>query len=102
MASHFARVVSHASTESERRRSQRKPHVVEAYLASPTGGKKLGVSCVDVSKHGVRLKVAQPIATGTYHVLELGFDAQKRGGEVRILSCRREADGAYHVHAEFC
>jgi hypothetical protein len=86
---------------SERRRSPRKPHVVEASLGSPTGGKPLKVTSVDLSKHGVGLSVAKPIAAGTFHVLNLGLGTQRIAGEVRVLSCRKEADGSYRVHAEF-
>ena len=92
---------SPAAPTNERRRSPRKPHVVEASLGSPTGGKPLKVTSVDLSKHGVGLSVAKPIAAGTFHVLNLGLGAQRIAGEVRVLSCRKEADGSYRVHAEF-
>lgn len=90
-----------SSAAPERRRSPRKPHVVEAFLGSPTGGKPLKVTSVDLSKHGVGLSVERPIAAGTFHVLNLGLGDQRIAGEVRVLSCRKEADGSYRVHAEF-
>ena len=89
-------------SQPERRRSRRRPHVVGAFLFSPTGGSKIAVASVDLSKHGIRLSVREPIACGTYHRLELGMGEQQTASEIRILSCRKEPDGTYHVHAEFC
>ncbi len=86
----------------DRRRSPRRAHVVEASLASPTGGKPLEVTGVDLSKYGVGLNVKKPIAANTFHILNLGLGAQRIVGEVRVLSCRKQSDGAYRVHAEFC
>lgn len=57
---------------------------------------------MDLSKHGVRLSVNRPIASGTYQRLELGEGLQRLVREVRVLSCRTQADGSFHVHAEFC
>jgi len=86
----------------ERRRSDRRPHVVEAFLSSPTGGSRLPVTSIDLSKHGVALDIRKPIATGMFQVLELGIGQQKMITEVRILSCREEANGCFRVHAAFC
>jgi len=86
----------------ERRRSDRRPHIVEAFLSSPTGGNRLQVTSIDLSKHGIALDVNRPIATGTFQVLELGIGPQKMVTEVRILSCRQESNGCFCVHATFC
>jgi hypothetical protein len=86
----------------ERRRSDRRPHVVEAFLSSPTGGSRLPVTSIDLSKHGVALDINKPIATGMFQVLELGIGQQKMITEVRILSCREETSGCFRVHATFC
>jgi hypothetical protein len=86
----------------ERRRSDRRAHVVEAFLSSPTGGSRLEVSSIDLSKHGIGLCLKKPIAAGTFQVLELGIGPQKMVTEVRILSCRPQAEGGFHVHAMFC
>jgi hypothetical protein len=86
----------------DRRRSPRRVHVVEASLVSPTGGPSMEVTGVDLSKYGVGLNVKKPIAAETFHILNLGLGAQKIVGEVRVVSCRKQRDGAYRVHAEFC
>jgi len=50
----------------------------------------------------VALDIRKPIATGMFQVLELGIGQQKMITEVRILSCREEANGCFRVHAAFC
>lgn len=57
---------------------------------------------MDLSKHGVKLSVNRAIASGTYQRLELGDGTPRLVREVRILSCRAQADGSFQVHAEFC
>jgi hypothetical protein len=87
----------------ERRRSSRRQLQMKAFLSSPTGGRRIAVESVDLSKHGIGLRLAQPIASGTYHVLELDLGDQKLVNEVLVLSCAAEgAEGTYHIHARFC
>ena len=86
----------------DRRRSPRRPHVVQAVIASPTSGERLEIMSVDISSHGVGLRLADPIASGTFHVLELGLGPQQIVTEVRIVSCERQEDGSYRAHAAFC
>lgn len=87
---------------SERRRSRRQPHVTQAVVSSPTGGHRVGVVSMDLSRHGVRLCVSKPIASGTYQRLELSGSDKTVVREVRILSCRPQDDGSFQLHAEFC
>ncbi len=86
----------------ERRRSSRMPHVVEATITSPTGGPALEITGVDLSKHGVGLSVGKVVPAGTFHILTLGLGAQRMVGEIRVVSCRKQGDSLYRVHAEFC
>ena len=86
----------------DRRRSSRKPHVVEATITSPTGGPAVEVTGVDLSKHGVGLSVGKVVPAGTFHILTLGLGAQRMVGEIRVVSCRKQGDCLYRVHAEFC
>jgi hypothetical protein len=86
----------------ERRRSPRREHVVEASITSPTGGPAIKVTGVDLSKHGVGLSLGKFIPSGTFHVLTLGLGAQRIVGEIRVVSCRKQGDSVYRVHAEFC
>ena len=97
--------VTHKSTAphtDERRRSPRREHIVEATITSPTGGPTTEVTGVDLSKHGVGLSVGKVIAPGTFHLLTLGLGAQRMVGEIRVVSCRKQGDSLYRVHAEFC
>ena len=93
---------SAGSKSDERRRSPRQEHVVEASIMSPTGGPAIEVTGVDLSKHGVGLNVGKAIASGTFHLLTLGLGAQRIVGEIRVVSCRKEGDSVFRVHAEFC
>ena len=86
----------------ERRRSPRKPHVVEASITSPTGGPAIEVTGVDLSKYGVGLSVGKAVPAGTFHLLTLGLGAQRMVGEIRVVSCRKQGDSLHRVHAEFC
>src|SRR3954447_20219192 len=83
----------------ERRRSARRAHIVEASITSPTGGPAIEVTGVDLSKHGVGLSVGKAVAAGTFHLLTLGLGAQRIVGEVRVVSCRKQGDLVYRVHA---
>ena len=86
----------------ERRRSPRRAHVVDASITSPTGGPATEVAGVDLSKHGVGLSVGRAIPPGTFHILTLGLGAQRIVGEIRVVSCRKQGDSVYRVHAQFC
>ena len=86
----------------ERRRSQRRPHTAQAFVSSPTGGGRTEVACFDLSKHGVGLTLTTHIPAGTFHRLELGLGEQKIVTEIHVLSCQRQDDGTFRVHAEFC
>ena len=55
-----------------------------------------------MSKHGVGLTVGMTIPPGTFHILTLGLGAQRIVGEIRIVSCRKQGDSLYRIHAEFC
>ena len=89
-------------TREERRRSPRRPHTAHAVIASPTGGRRTEVACFDLSKHGVGLTLTTHIPAETFHVLELGLGEQKIVTEIHVLSCHRQDDGTFRVHAEFC
>lgn len=86
----------------ERRRSPRRPHVVEASLTSPTGGPAVQVTGFDLSRHGVGLTVPRIFPPGTFHLLTLGLGAQRIVGEIKVVSCRKQPDSTYRLHASFC
>jgi hypothetical protein len=102
MSSPHSIAANKSSTLAERRRSLRQTHVAPATVSSPTGGHRIEVLSMDLSKHGVRLQVGQPIASGTFQRLEMEASDLPVVREVRILSCRLQPDGSYQVHAEFC
>jgi len=91
--------------ESDRRRSIRVPHVVEAWISSPTDFDKtqqMEVCSVNLSRHGVAFDIKQNVATGSFWVIEIGFGDQRMISEVRIVSCRKTESGLFEVGAEFC
>lgn len=91
--------------EKDRRRSERRPLVVEAWLASPTATDPLDrreVTSVNVSRHGVAFDHRTPMPVGTFHVIDLAMGEQRLLCEVRVMSCRRLDDGMYEIGAEFC
>ncbi len=88
----------------ERRRSQRKPYVAEASLASPTAkdpADRLEVSALNISRHGIAFELPKSIPTGAFYVLQLGMGPQRMTTEVQIISCR-SGNGTFHVGAKFC
>lgn len=90
---------------SERRRSNRKPMAVQAYIASPTATRKadrIEVTSVNISKHGVAFELKQALSDQTYWRLDVNMDVQKISCEICIVSCRANGDGTYHIGAEFC
>lgn len=88
----------------ERRRSQRKPYVAEASLASPTAkdpADRIEVSALNISRHGIAFELPISIPTGVFYVLHLGVGPQRMKSEVQIISCRA-GNGSFHVGAKFC
>jgi hypothetical protein len=58
----------------ERRRSERKPHTVEAYIISPTATDqtdRMEVTSVNLSRHGVAFDFTEPLAKKTYWTIEI-------------------------------
>ena len=88
----------------DRRRSERKPYVMEAWVASPTAASpedRDEVTSVNISRHGVAFQSKSPLAEGAFYALEVGMGEQRIISEVRVISCR-PADGSYDIGAEFC
>ena len=91
-------------TGADRRRSTRKPHVAEAWVASPTAtdpDDKLEVTALNLSRHGVAFELPKPLPEGAFYIMEIGVGDQRLSSEVRIISCRK-VEGVYEVGAEFC
>lgn len=89
----------------DRRRSDRKPYVMEAWVASPTApnpADRNEVTSVNLSRHGVAFESQNPLAEGTYYMLEMGIGEQRIQSEVRIISCRKNTNGRHEIGAEFC
>jgi hypothetical protein len=91
----------------ERRRSQRRAHVIQSWLA-PAGDDspdaRTEISSLDLSQHGVAFGVWRPLTVGSFHVIEIGLGGQRLVSEVRIVSCRPfpTLNGVYRIGAEFC
>jgi hypothetical protein len=90
---------------SERRRSERRQYVVEAFIISPTAtsaDQRLEVTSINLSRDGIAFDHDQPLAKRTYYRMEIVLGGQKAVTEVRIVSCRPIEDGMYQIGAEFC
>ena len=103
----------------DRRRSQRRPHVIDAWISpsspAPQGrsdgrpqdrqdAHRYEVVAMDLSRHGVGFAMEQPLPVGSFHVIEIGFGEQQLVAEIRIVSCRplNEETGLFQIGAEFC
>jgi PilZ domain len=94
-----------AKRDSERRRTPRVPHVVEAWLWSPTAKDQKGrmeAVAINLSRNGVGFCVKRPLPTGAFFVIQIGLGNQQLLSEVRILTCRPLPEGQHEVGAEFC
>ena len=90
--------------DDERRRTPRVPHVVEAWLWSPTAKDQKGrmeAVAINLSRNGVGFCVKRQLPTGAYYVIQIGLGNQQLLSEVRILTCRPIPEGQYEVGAEF-
>lgn len=105
MASITSRFARKEKTGPERRRSERLPHVAEAWIASPTDFDKehrLEVTSVNLSRHGLAFSLDRPVSPGSFWVMELGLGPQRMASEIRIATCRETENGQHEIGAEFC
>jgi hypothetical protein len=89
----------------ERRRSPRRPYVVEAFIISPTATnpyERREVTSINLSKHGLAFDFTEPLARATYWLIEIMLGEQRMTSEIRIISCTAIEDGIFQVGAEFC
>jgi hypothetical protein len=100
-----AALAAHSAVEKDRRRSERTPLVVEAWLCSPTAtdpGDGEEVMSVNVSRHGVAFDRRAALPVGTFHILDITMGLQRMRSEIRVMTCRQLPDGAFEIGAEFC
>ena len=93
-----------ATKTADRRRSERKSHLVQAFLCSPTAtdpSERIEVAGVNLSRHGVAFEYTAPLAEATYHLIEFEMGGQVLKTEVRIVSCRSLGKSRYQIGAEF-
>ena len=94
-----------APSEDNRRRSERKPYVIEARIWSPTAvdpNEREEVRAVNLSRHGVAFQIDHAIPVAHFMMIEVGIGQQKITSEVRIISCRECDPHVFEVGAEFC
>lgn len=92
-----------ASNSAERRRSTRKPHVVEAWIVSPTSrsdADRVAVQSVNVSRHGVAFSSQTPVAVGAFHRIDIRIDERTTQREILISYCR-PVGSRFDVGGEF-
>lgn len=91
--------------EKDRRRSDRTPKVLDAWICSPTATdpaeEREVVTAVNLSRHGVAFALEHSVPTGAFYIIEFSMGGQKVVSEVRIISCRKAEDGRFEVGAEF-
>lgn len=93
-----------AAAQSDRRRSPREPHVIEAWISSPTAthqSDRIEVTALDLSRHGVAFDTAVALPIHTYYIIEIGFGDQKLRCEIRTITCRPIGQKSFHIGAEF-
>ena len=91
--------------EKDRRRSERCPLVVDAWLSSPTAVNpqdREEVTSLNLSRHGVAFDHRRELPIGTFHIIDLAMGEQRFRCEIRIMSCREVANGNFEIGAEFC
>jgi hypothetical protein len=87
-------------TGHNRRRSERFPYIVEAWLSRD--GETFEVETANLSKHGVGLTVDAELAAGTFYMFEIAIGPKKVETEIRVVACRAREDGRFEIGAEFC
>ena len=93
-----------SSAEPDRRRSERTPHIVEAWISSPTATDPKDrdeVRSVNLSRHGIAFEHHTELPLGTFHAIDLALGEQRLRTEVRIMYCRSLGDGNFEIGAEF-
>lgn len=88
-----------------RRRSERRPYVIEAYLSSPTAtdpAERIEATAVNLSRHGICFDIEKSLPVGCFYTIEVGIGEQRLVAEVRIISCRQTDNDVYSVGAAFC
>jgi len=88
----------------ERRRSERKPHIIEAWLRPgvESAAEPIEVTGLNISQHGAGFVARQELRAGTFWWVEIGLGTQRMSTEIRVVSCRENDTGGYAVGAEFC
>lgn len=94
-----------ASGTSERRRSERRAYVVEAFIISPTATdpfERREVTSINLSRHGVAFDFTEALPKSTYYRMDIDMGSQTMSTEIRIISCSPIEGGLYQIGAEFC
>ena len=87
----------------ERRRSERHPYIIEAWLGSATDPQaREEVATLNLSRHGVQFQLTRPVKAGSFEVLEISMGSQKLVTRVQIKRCDPLEEGFWDVGAEFC
>ena len=89
------------SDESERRRSPRNGHVIEAWLSPFNSADRMEMTNFDISRHGVSFDALTEIPVGAHYTYEIGWGDQSFVCDVSIVNCTRIGHDIWHVGAEF-
>jgi hypothetical protein len=90
---------------SDRRRSGRVVHVVDAWISSPTDFSRthaFEARSLNLSRHGVGFETNRELPTGSFWIIEIAMGEQQMTSEMRIISCHKGEGSKWEVGAEFC
>jgi hypothetical protein len=88
-----------------RRRSERRPYIIEAWISSPTAkteDDRCVATALNISRHGVAFQTEKELPIHAYHVIEIGYGEQQMVSEIRTVSCRKVGKNLFEIGAEFC
>ena len=88
-----------------RRRSVRRTYAEAAWISSADAvdeGETLDATTVNLSRHGVRFDIHQPLPLGGCYRIELATSDQKLNNEIRIVSSQPTSTGRFSIGAAFC
>jgi hypothetical protein len=90
----------------DRRRTDRKPYVVEAWICSPTTvdptTEGLNVQSVNISRHGLAFTCSRALPINTFYTIQILLGEQKLASEIRVIACRPIEENDWEIGAEFC
>src|SRR5688500_3834645 len=94
---------SEVDTGNGRRRSERRPYIIEGWLSRPNNpNDEREVVYPNISQHGVAFKLPERLEAGQFFAIEIGLGDQRLISEIRVVNCRPAEGGMFDIGGEFC